>query len=84
MAVLYLLVQLYIIILLNITEIGNVFALIFDGAFAPAAALGGIIGVLFKDSEEQPFQMKRVLVLLLLHMLQPKLMSQFQKGLLLY
>ena len=34
--------------ILNITEIGNVFALIFKGAFAPAAGLGGIIGVLIQ------------------------------------
>ena len=35
-----------IIILLNITEIGNVFVMIFKGAFAPDAAFGGVIGVL--------------------------------------
>ena len=33
-----------IIILMNITQVGNVFALIFKGAFAPAAGLGGVIG----------------------------------------
>ena len=54
-----------VIILLNITEIGNVFALIFKGAFVPAAGLGGIVGVLIQGLEEQHFQMKLVLVQLL-------------------
>ena len=44
-----------IIILLNITEIGNVFALIFKGAFAPAAGLGGIIGVLIQGFRRAAF-----------------------------
>ena len=43
-----------IIILLNITEIGNVFALIFKGAFAPAG-LGGIIGVLIQGFRRAAF-----------------------------
>ena len=73
-----------IIILLNITEVGNVFALIFKGALLLLLVLVGLLECLFKALEELPFQMKRVLVLLLLLMLQPKQMSQFLKGLLLY
>ena len=37
-----------IIILMNVTEIGTVLGLIFKGAFAPDAALGGVIGVLIQ------------------------------------
>ena len=44
-----------IIILLNITEIGNVFALIFKGAFTPAAGFGGIIGVLIQGFRRAAF-----------------------------
>ena len=44
-----------IIILMNITEVGNVFALIFKGAFAPAAGLGGIIGVLVQGFRRAAF-----------------------------
>jgi AGCS family alanine or glycine:cation symporter len=44
-----------VIILLNINEIGNVFALIFKGAFAPAAGLGGIIGVLIQGFRRAAF-----------------------------
>jgi AGCS family alanine or glycine:cation symporter len=44
-----------IIILLNITEVGNVFVLIFKGAFAPAAGLGGIIGVLIQGFRRAAF-----------------------------
>jgi AGCS family alanine or glycine:cation symporter len=54
MAVLYVGAAL-IIILLNITEVGNVFALIFKGAFAPAAGLGGIIGVLIQGFRRAAF-----------------------------
>ena len=35
---------------MNISEIGNVLKLIFNGAFAPDAALGGVIGVLIQGS----------------------------------
>tara|TARA_B100001564_G_scaffold71925_1_gene57133 strand:+ start:3357 stop:4865 length:1509 start_codon:yes stop_codon:yes gene_type:complete len=44
-----------IIILLNFTEIGTVFALIFKGAFAPAAGLGGIVGVLIQGFRRAAF-----------------------------
>jgi len=44
-----------IIILLNFSEIGNVFVLIFKGAFAPAAGLGGIIGVLIQGFRRAAF-----------------------------
>ena len=44
-----------IIILLNISEIGNVFVLIFKGAFAPAAGFGGIIGVLIQGFRRAAF-----------------------------
>ena len=44
-----------IIILMNITEVGNVFVLIFKGAFAPAAGLGGIIGVLVQGFRRAAF-----------------------------
>jgi AGCS family alanine or glycine:cation symporter len=44
-----------IIILLNITEIGNVFVLIFKGAFSPAAGLGGLIGVLIQGFRRAAF-----------------------------
>jgi AGCS family alanine or glycine:cation symporter len=54
MAVLYVGAAL-IIILLNITEVGNVFALIFKGAFAPAAGFGGIIGVLIQGFRRAAF-----------------------------
>ena len=43
------------IILLNFTEIGTVFALIFKGAFAPAAGLGGIVGVLIQGFRRAAF-----------------------------
>ena len=58
----------FIIILMNITQVGNVFALIFKGAFAPAAGLGGVIGVLVQGFRRVLFQMKLVLVLLRSHM----------------
>ena len=44
-----------IIILINFTEIGTVFALIFKGAFAPAAGLGGIVGVLVQGFRRAAF-----------------------------
>ena len=44
-----------IIILMNITEVGSVFALIIKGAFAPDAALGGVIGVLIQGFRRAAF-----------------------------
>jgi AGCS family alanine or glycine:cation symporter len=44
-----------IIILLSFSEIGNVFVLIFKGAFTPAAGLGGIIGVLIQGFRRAAF-----------------------------
>ena len=54
MAVLYVGAALTII-LMNFSEIGNVFALIFKGAFAPDAALGGVIGVLIQGFRRAAF-----------------------------
>ena len=54
MAVLYVGTAL-IIILMNITEVGAVFALIIKGAFAPDAALGGVIGVLIQGFRRAAF-----------------------------
>ena len=44
-----------IIIFMNLSEIGNVFKLIFNGAFAPDAALGGVIGVLIQGFRRAAF-----------------------------
>ena len=44
-----------IIIFMNFSEIGNVFKLIFNGAFAPNAALGGVIGVLIQGFRRAAF-----------------------------
>jgi len=44
-----------IIILINISEVGNVFVLIFNGAFAPDAAFGGVIGVLIQGFRRAAF-----------------------------
>ena len=44
-----------IIILLSFSEFGNVFVLIFKGAFTPAAGLGGIIGVLIQGFRRAAF-----------------------------
>ena len=44
-----------VIILINISEVGNVFVLIFNGAFAPDAAFGGIIGVLIQGFRRAAF-----------------------------
>ena len=44
-----------IIIFMNLSEIGNVFRLIFNGAFAPDAALGGVIGVLIQGFRRAAF-----------------------------
>ena len=54
MAILYVGTAL-IIILMNITEVGNVFVLIFKGAFVPDAALGGVIGVLIQGFKRASF-----------------------------
>jgi len=54
MAVLYVGTAL-IIILMNISQIGHVFGLIFSGAFAPDAALGGVIGVLIVGFQRAAF-----------------------------
>ncbi len=44
-----------IIILINISEVGNVVVLIFNGAFAPDAAFGGVIGVLIQGFRRAAF-----------------------------
>jgi AGCS family alanine or glycine:cation symporter len=44
-----------VIILINISEVGNVFVLIFNGAFAPDAAFGGVIGVLIQGFRRAAF-----------------------------
>ena len=44
-----------IIILMNITQIGNVFSMIISGAFTPAAGLGGVIGVLIQGFRRAAF-----------------------------
>jgi AGCS family alanine or glycine:cation symporter len=54
MAVLYVGTAL-VIILMNISQIGQVFSLIFNGAFAPDAALGGVIGVLIVGFQRAAF-----------------------------
>jgi AGCS family alanine or glycine:cation symporter len=54
MAVLYVGTAL-IIIGINISEIGSVFVLIFQSAFAPDAALGGVIGVLIQGFRRAAF-----------------------------
>jgi len=54
MAVLYVGTAL-VIILMNISQIGHVFSLIFNGAFAPDAALGGVIGVLIVGFQRAAF-----------------------------
>ena len=54
MAILYVGTAL-IIILMNINQIGGVFSLIFKGAFAPAAGLGGIVGVLIQGFRRAAF-----------------------------
>ncbi len=54
MALLYVAVAL-IIVLINITNIGDAFKLIFTGAFAPEALKGGIIGVLIVGFQRAAF-----------------------------
>jgi len=54
MAVLYVGTAL-IIIIMNFSDIGNVFKLIFNGAFASDAAFGGVIGVLIQGFRRAAF-----------------------------
>ncbi len=54
MAGLYLLAAL-IIIFMNISEIGHVFSLIYNGAFAPSAIKGGVLGVLIVGFQRAAF-----------------------------
>ncbi|HBF20594.1 MAG TPA: amino acid carrier protein, partial [Cryomorphaceae bacterium] len=54
MAGLYILAAL-VIIFVNIGNIGNAFSLIFEGAFAPKAALGGFVGVLIQGFRRAAF-----------------------------
>lgn len=54
MAIFYVITSMYII-LLNIKEIGQVFMLIFDGAFAPNSIKGGIIGVMIMGIQRGAF-----------------------------
>ncbi|MEQ9262633.1 MAG: alanine/glycine:cation symporter family protein [Owenweeksia sp.] len=54
MAGIYVLAAL-IIIFVNIGNIGNAFSLIFEGAFAPNAALGGFVGVLIQGFRRAAF-----------------------------
>ena len=54
MAVLYVGTALLIIIM-NITQIGNVFFMIFKGAFSPEATFGGVIGVLIQGFRRAAF-----------------------------
>ena len=44
-----------IIILMNITQVGNVFSMIIFGAFTPAAGLGGVVGVLIQGFRRAAF-----------------------------
>ncbi len=54
MAILYVLVAL-IIIFMNIDKTGEAFTLIFEGAFAPSALKGGIVGVLIVGFQRAAF-----------------------------
>ncbi len=54
MAILYVLASLTIIFM-HINEIGKVFSLIIDGAFAPGAIKGGVIGVLIVGFQRAAF-----------------------------
>ena len=54
MAVLYVAAAL-VILVVNFSEIGNAFALIFKGAFAPSAAFGGFIGVIIQGFRRAAF-----------------------------
>ena len=54
MAVLYVAAAL-VILFVNFSEIGNAFAMIFKGAFAPSAAFGGFIGVIIQGFRRAAF-----------------------------
>ncbi|MAZ54709.1 MAG: amino acid carrier protein [Flavobacteriales bacterium] len=54
MAVLYVAAAL-VIIVVNFSEIGNAFDMIFKGAFAPSAAFGGFIGVIIQGFRRAAF-----------------------------
>ena len=54
MAVLYVAAAL-VILAVNFSEIGNAFAMIFKGAFAPSAAFGGFIGVIIQGFRRAAF-----------------------------
>lgn len=54
MAIFYILISL-IIILINISEIGNVFSLIYNGAFNASAMKGGFVGVMIVGFQRAAF-----------------------------
>ena len=54
MAVLYFAAAL-VILVVNFSEIGNAFAMIIEGAFAPSAAFGGFIGVIIQGFRRAAF-----------------------------
>ena len=54
MAVLYVAAAL-VILVVNFSDIGNAFAMIFKGAFAPSAAFGGFIGVIIQGFRRAAF-----------------------------
>ena len=54
MAVLYVTAAL-VILTVNFSQIGNAFAMIFQGAFAPSAAFGGFIGVIIQGFRRAAF-----------------------------
>ena len=54
MAVLYVAAAV-VILAVNFSEIGNAFAMIFKGAFAPSAAFGGFIGVIIQGFRRAAF-----------------------------
>ena len=54
MAVLYVAAAL-VILVVNFSEIGNAFVMIFKGAFAPSAAFGGFIGVIIQGFRRAAF-----------------------------
>lgn len=54
MAVLYVVAAL-VILVVNFSDIGNAFAMIFKGAFAPSAAFGGFIGVIIQGFRRAAF-----------------------------
>ena len=54
MAGIYILAAL-VIILMNITKIGDAFTLIIDGAFDPSAMLGGFVGVMIQGVRRAAF-----------------------------